>query len=263
VISQIISKWNILFPMIIRCRAHNTARRVCLEEISKRTNASLGCVLQIKLVGKKRRKNLFSMSASPRVKRMRKWFWRRWSIHQTRPRHKENTCKNIDEKTWLHTITNGEILMNRKMKSFAIATAATILFSTGMCHTDVALASASKTSIERQTQALNQVDVSAYYESVWIANGKFLRFTGNPNSRIDGTLYLIDNPDLPQQPGGKYIAVQFYDKTGKLAYEFRHDVTHIPDTGKERYVHYYEKVKGNYKVKVVAHNLGFDGVLAH
>jgi hypothetical protein len=38
----------------------------------------LGCVRQIKLVGKKRRKNLFSRSADAQVKRMRKWFWRRW-----------------------------------------------------------------------------------------------------------------------------------------------------------------------------------------
>ncbi|PRZ12818.1 hypothetical protein CLV36_11132 [Laceyella sediminis] len=33
----------------------------------------LGCVWQVKLVRKKRRKNLFSRSADAQVKRMRKW----------------------------------------------------------------------------------------------------------------------------------------------------------------------------------------------
>ncbi|UWE02462.1 alpha/beta fold hydrolase [Laceyella sacchari] len=46
------------------------------EDIRQLLN-KLGCVWQIKLVGKKRRKKLFSRSASPRVKRMRKWFWSR------------------------------------------------------------------------------------------------------------------------------------------------------------------------------------------
>jgi hypothetical protein len=45
----------------------------------------LGCVRQLKLVEKKRRKSLFSRSADAQVKRMRKWFRSRWPFHTLAP----------------------------------------------------------------------------------------------------------------------------------------------------------------------------------
>jgi hypothetical protein len=60
-------------------------------------DSALGCAWQIKLVGKKRRKNLFSRSADAQVKRMRKWFWSRWPIHQTRPNRRTQPNRYSDD----------------------------------------------------------------------------------------------------------------------------------------------------------------------
>jgi hypothetical protein len=48
--------------------------------------------------GEEAAENLFSRSADAQVKRMRKWFWSRWPIHQTRPRDNMNKAHMHDPK---------------------------------------------------------------------------------------------------------------------------------------------------------------------